>query len=485
MFRLAHEDGAAIKNMEGYSDLGKFAFKEAWYGIYFQEDKVGYSHFLIEPSGKNFLINSDSVMKLTALKKTSEINMKEKILVRPDLTLISFESFVDMNDKRLEVTGKNEGAKLVVNMTASGEKIDQTYQVEGNLYHSSAISLMPALKGLSHDATNSFTVFNPEKQSMELVEQLITKVSGSPGPNEAVWKVQNKLGSTVVNSWLNPKGLTVLEKALDGSLITVLEDESLAREFLSKKAQQKDLILDLSLVKSPKSIRNPSKTKYLSATMSGVDPSLFPDDHRQRLTPASEDPSNNSFRLVINVENVAQLSRDSRGQKVVVAGPNEAPNLEKELASTFTIQSAHNKIIQLADSIVLSRDGDIDRVIKLVNWTSDNIRKSMRDSFSALEVLQTMEGECQSHASLYTALARALKIPTRIVTGLVYSEGLGFLYHAWAESYVGSWLSVDPTLKQTPADATHIKIGTASDGVAADSLLKMVGKLKIESIEYH
>lgn len=485
VFRLNNEDSASIKNLDGYGHLGKFGFKEAWYGIYFQEDKVGYSHFRIEPSGDNFVIHSDSVMRLTALKKTNQIKMEEKVFVKPDLTLLSFESLVEMNDKSLEVKGRNESGKLSVNMTASGEKIERTYDVDGALYHSSAISLMPALRGLSEGASSSFTVFNPEKQTMETVDQLITKVSGAPGPNDAVWKARNKLGAAVVNSWLNRKGLTVLEKALDGSLITVLEDESLARDFLNKKAQQKDLILDLSLVKSPKPILKPAGTRSLSAVIKGVDPSLFPEDHRQKITTSGSDMAPGSFKLDVVVENRADFG--SKKKVRTLSNPDIRQDFDREgdLASTLSIQSDNPVIVKQASSIVSPQDPDFERVVKLVNWTSDNIRKSMRDSFTALEVLQTMEGECQSHAGLYTAMARSLKIPTRIVTGLVYSDGLGFLYHAWAESYVDGWLSVDPTLKQTPSDATHIKIANNVDGSSSNAVLQMVGKLKIESIDYH
>lgn len=484
VFRTANETDISNRNMEGYSELGKFAFKEAWYGIYFQEDKVGFSHFRIESSGKDFIINSESVMRLTALKKTNEIKMNEKVIVKPDLTLISFESSVKMNDKTLEVTGKNSDGKLLINLATSGEKMDRSYPVEGDLYHSSAISLMPALKGLRQDASYSFTVFNPEKQALELVDQTITRVSGSPGPNDAVWKVQNKFGPSIVNSWLDSKGLTVLEKALDGSLITVIEDESLAKEFLNRKTQQKDLILDFSLVKSPKTIVNPGRTKQLTAVMKGIDPKLFPEDHRQKIVIPVDHPDTGNFQLHVRLENIDAKRSSQKEAQRIRSLENKVSTLDRELAPTFTIQSDHTQIVHQANSIVLPRDNDLERVIKLAKWTSDNIKKTMRDSFSALEVLQTMEGECQAHASLYTAMARALKIPTRIVTGLVYSDGLGFIYHAWAESYIDGWLSVDPTLKQTPADATHIKIGHSPNGDQSDSVLKMVGKLKIESIDY-
>ena len=39
--------------LDGYKTLNKLPFNEAWYGMYFQEDKVGYSHFKISTTGRN------------------------------------------------------------------------------------------------------------------------------------------------------------------------------------------------------------------------------------------------------------------------------------------------------------------------------------------------------------------------------------------------------------------------------------------------
>ncbi len=108
--------GEPASSVHGCDTLDKMPFREAWYGMYFKEDKVGYSHFKIEPDGKNFNILSDSVMRLTALKKTNEITMKERVVVKPDLSLISFDSKVHMHDKDLHMVGKAEGNKFLVDI---------------------------------------------------------------------------------------------------------------------------------------------------------------------------------------------------------------------------------------------------------------------------------------------------------------------------------------------------------------------------------
>ena len=463
---------------KGYQSLSDFPFKEAWYGIYFQEDKIGYSHFKILPSEKNFIIESDSIMRLTAMRKTNEIKMTEKITVAPDLSLISFDSNVKMNQKDLRVEGNVNSTKLVLKMNAEDEKIDRDFSIDGKIFHTSAISLMPALKGLREGAKYSFDVFNVERQSVENIEQEISRVKGSPGPSDAVWKITNNYGQSLVNSWTNSKGLVVLEKGLDGSLITILEDQESARQFMEKKAKQKDLILDFSLVKTPTKIVKPGQAKFLKVRLEGIHPDLIAKDNRQKVYVPESGRPEEGFDVEVNTENRQRIS-----EGLGSTSHENIDSLSKYLLSTPTIQVGHKEIRDQALKIVTKESTDMDKVIKLVNWTADNIKGEMKDSFSALEVLRSKQGECQSHSQLYTALARSLGIPTRIVTGLVYSENLGFLYHAWAESYVKGWLSVDPTLKQAPSDATHIKLASRREDDQS-SVLKMMGKVRIKSLDY-
>ena len=412
------------------------------------------------------------------MKKTNEIAMTEKVTVAPDLSLISFDSNVRMNQKDLRIEGQVDSSKLILKMNAENEKIERDFPVNEKIYHTSAIALMPALKGLREGAKNSFDVFNVERQMVESVEQEISRVKGSPGPSDAVWKITNSYGLSLVNSWSNSKGLVVLEKGLDGSLITILEDQESAKQFKEKKALQKDLILDFSLVKSPTTISKPGRTRFLKARLEGIAPELIASDHRQKVSGIQGGKESGSFDVEVNVEDVFAIIKNTAS----TSGEN-GENLNKYLLSTSSIQSDHKEIREQALKIVAKDAPEIEKVIRLVGWTADNVKGEMKDAFSALEVLRTKRGECQSHSQLYTALARSLGIPTRIVTGLVYSENLGFLYHAWAESYVKGWLSVDPTLRQAPSDATHIKIASRGDDDQS-SVLKMMGKVRIKSLEY-
>jgi transglutaminase-like putative cysteine protease len=83
---------------------------------------------------------------------------------------------------------------------------------------------------------------------------------------------------------------------------------------------------------------------------------------------------------------------------------------------------------------------------------------------------------------LFAALARAVGIPTRIVSGLLYNEGR-FYYHAWNEVYLGEWLAVDSLMNQIPADPTHIRL--IRGGLERQvRLVGLMGRLGIKVLEY-
>ena len=137
------------------------------------------------------------------------------------------------------------------------------------------------------------------------------------------------------------------------------------------------------------------------------------------------------------------------------------------------------------NSIVAGAASPEERITRILQWLDENIKKAPLDVFSALDVLQQHEAECQGHAYLYTALARASGVPTRMVNGLAYSKDFeGFLFHSWAESLVGArWQAVDPTFGQSEADATHIKLVEGETLAELVPLTDWVGKLKIRVLE--
>lgn len=108
---------------------------------------------------------------------------------------------------------------------------------------------------------------------------------------------------------------------------------------------------------------------------------------------------------------------------------------------------------------------------------------------SARETLDARAGDCTEHAVLLAALARALGIPARVVSGIAYTpEWAGrdhvFVPHAWVEAWTGSrWEGFDAALPEGYGSG-HLALATG-DGEPAGffAAAGVLGQLQITAIE--
>jgi transglutaminase-like putative cysteine protease len=153
------------------------------------------------------------------------------------------------------------------------------------------------------------------------------------------------------------------------------------------------------------------------------------------------------------------------------------------LKPSVTIQCDAPEVkAKLKEAIGDERDG-VAAARKLVSWVFTVVEKQPTASFpNALDVLKTMRGDCNEHAVLFAALARAAGIPTQTAVGLLYMNG-AFYYHAWNEVYLGQWLPVDATFGEFPASALHLKLAQGELSEQAE-ILGVVGSVSIKVTEF-
>jgi transglutaminase-like putative cysteine protease len=131
--------------------------------------------------------------------------------------------------------------------------------------------------------------------------------------------------------------------------------------------------------------------------------------------------------------------------------------------------------------IVSAEEPDVVKAKKLVAWVKKSIQKRPVLSVpNALETLHNRVGDCNEHAVLLAALARAAGIPAQVEAGLVYQRGR-FYYHAWNVLYLGTWITADSVMGQLPADVTHIRFVRGTEEQI--DLLRIIGKLRLEIVE--
>ena len=213
---------------------------------------------------------------------------------------------------------------------------------------------------------------------------------------------------------------------------------------------------------------------------------------RTAIVPTGVRPFRGATRLVAQVsvpETAAPIPSDGfqrfspEGELVVEAGPGQPPRSRTDdlLRSDPFVQSDHPRMVAQAQQIIGELEDPSEQARAIYDWVWREVEKVPVMSLpSALEVLDAKRGDCNEHTVLYTALARAVSLPTRIAVGLVWSDDLdGFYYHAWPEVLIdGRFHRFDPTLGQEVADATHIKL--LEGGIANwPRLLPYLGQLEM------
>ena len=462
-------------------ELSNLKYNEAWFGVVFKgEKKIGFNHYKIDKyqdTPEIYKISSEAFLKFSALGMKQEINLKETDYVNPDLSLIRFSGEQQMGGKKLLVSGEIKGSELSVEIRNENEIQTQKIELKETLYSSVATNLYPVLKGFNIGEVYKYQIYALETQSLENITQKILSYEKSDFYQGPAFRVKTSSGFLSIDSWINRNGETLLEMDKGGLLIITKEDELSAKKFIYQESFAKDdILLDYSLVKTDKVITGPRKLKTLALKLTGMDEDIpVISDERQKAKRITE-------KGISKVEYL--IDSQALGNESTLTLPVEDPNLNIYLKPTLHIQSNNQEIMNKSKEILGDEKNSLLAVKKLTQWVSEEIKDKLVDSFSALNVLHSKEGECQAHTYLYTALARAAGIPTKVVNGIVYLEPKGFLYHTWAESYVGYWIAVDPTFGQIPADATHIKLVEGDSFDELSPLVNIIGKIRAEVIEY-
>ena len=196
----------------------------------------------------------------------------------------------------------------------------------------------------------------------------------------------------------------------------------------------------------------------------------------QTAVPAVKIPADLGERdeAVIVLQGSFRPPPEGRWQRVSVAGDRATvtlikpaipspdyrqPDMDLMPNDVFGLDLDSPRIKELARKITGSLEDPWEKALAIGRWVNSEIGKSMIESFSALQVLQTGEGECQSHSLLTVSLFRAAGLPARFAYGVVYlpdREVFGF--HTWVQVYVGDWIPMDPTLGNFPAGVDHLTL---------------------------
>ncbi len=450
--------------------LAAWPWQEIWTGVVFQDKKVGFARLALRalPGQDLWEIESESALRLRFLGIDKQVSLRARDRVRGDLSLERFSYEYVLDGSRLEVEGERDGDTLVVRTTSAGTRNEQRLPMREAALPTSALALLPARRGLRVGETARAVVFVGESQSLEPAELRALAYERSALFEGAALRVRTTLLGLETQTWYDAEARPLLETALHGAMISALEDAARARAYLVEASLAKDeSLLAFSLLRSA-AVPEPRRAAALSIVLEGVPATL-------------EAPAASGQRCA---RDGAQLHCRIDRRAPAVAG--DASQAARYLRPSLAAPSNERRFVELARSVAGGAEGAPAQIERLLAWIDANIEKAAVDAFSAGDVLRERRAECQGHAYLFAALARALGLPTRIVNGVVYMpEHGGFLYHTWNEVWLEAtgWRPVDATLGQAHADATHVALAVGESPAELAPLAAMVGRARVAGLD--
>ena len=441
---------------------------EEWAGIFIHGERIGYSFTKIARADTGLTVENLTRMTLIMMNQTRTLTTHVFAHTDQDYTLKDY-SLELRNGGQQRVEGTITGKQLKLTSYTQGRPYTQTITLKEKPYFPDAIEQVIKAKNLKPGDEISIPYFDPTTQSSATARITMQSTEQVDVMGEIKSGSRVELSFMGINSvlWLDDDFKLIKESspAMGLEIIPLSKEQALA-EITPDKAF--DLITFFS-VKLDRPTPNPRTLSYLKVEMQDITTeNLDLDDDYQKLV---------SIHPIIIESTLPQL-----GELPTLALPIEAQ--KKYLESSAYIQCTDRRIIDEARQIVGDERDATNAAAKLVTGVYDLLEKNPTASLpSALDVLQMKKGDCNEHSILFTALARAMGIPTKIYVGLVNLEGYAYYYHAWCAVWLGTWVPVDPTFNQFPADVGHLKL---KEGEIAEQavVLKVVGKLKIKALEY-
>lgn len=234
-----------------------------------------------------------------------------------------------------------------------------------------------------------------------------------------------------------------------------------------------DLVRDIRIpARAPKNLAKAVRAIYLLSAPAVDLSEVLSEDGNQKVFPRH----NGTWELVVEPRRLHA--------RAINCGDQATP---ADLGPSLWIQADAPEIQALAKSLTHENDGLQAVALTLERYVFQTIKnRGYNHTFlSALDVLQTREGDCTEHAVLLAALARASNIPARVAVGLIHQQD-AFYYHMWTEVLIdGCWIGLDGTRGNGGITPEYIKLGQSAlagpDAMAAFlPVMKVLGRMKIE-----
>ncbi len=444
--------------------LTDLAARDEWFGLYKDGRKIGHAHRTVAHTDRGYAFSEESHVTLAMLGTRQTLESTLRAETDAAFALRTFTYTLVTPAATFTATGTSDDHTLRARYGPKGQEADLVLPLTEPIALPSTLRPRVLADHPEPGAHYSVPVFSPltaRSEPMVVVVEARERLQTASGLVDTL-RIAEEHQSVKTHAWIDADGDVVREEALLGF---TLEREPREQALTVATGAPVDLVA-ASGIPLDGSIAAPRTTARLVLRVRGKAAAEIPNDPPRQilaadlLTIATERPPTAPVRL-------GDVPAD-----VAASALAASPFIESDDAAIR--KAAREAVGDAADARVAAD--------RLLHWVHDAIEKIPSVTVpSAREVLASRRGDCNEHAVLLAALARAAGIPARVVAGAVYAND-GFYYHAWNELWLGGWVSADAVFDQLPADATHVKL--IEGGLERQmALMGIIGQLGFAVVE--
>ena len=417
------------------------ATRDEWFGIYQAGQKIGHAHRVVATHTGGYTFSEDSSVALAMLGVPQTLGSTLRAETDDTFALRAFSYTLVTPATTFTASGTSDDHTLRARYGPQGHESDLVLPLTEPIALPS--TLRPRILA-DHPAPGtrySLPVFSPltaRSEPMTVVVEGRERLETRAGTVDTI-RIAEEHQGVQTRAWIDPDGNVVREEGLLGF---TLEREPREQALAGVDGNAPLDLVAMSRIPLEGTIANPRALAELTLRVRGQAATMIPSDPpRQRFT-----------------DDLLRIAREALPEHPPAAGDLDGGAPANALAASPFIESDDPAIQAQAGAI--KGDATDPRIVarRLVDWVHAQVEKTPSVTVpSAREVLASRRGDCNEHAVLLAALARAAGIPARVIAGAVYAND-GFYYHAWNELWVGAWVSADAVFDQLPADATHVKL---------------------------
>jgi len=414
--------------------------RDEWFGVYKDGRKIGHAHRVVTPGDGGYTFTEDSTVQLAMLGTAQTLRSSLHAETDAAFALRRFRFVLETPATTFTADGTSDDRTLRARYGPRDQQADLVLPLSEPIALPSTLRPRVLAEHPAPGTRYTLPVFSPVTASrapLTIVIEGPERLQTRAGTVDTM-RIAEEHQSIRTRAWIDTDGNVVREEAALGF---TLEREPRAVALTGVDASAPIDLVVATGIPLTGDLADPRALTALTVRVSGDAASAIPEAPPRQTRTAD--------LLRIRVEALPAARPDPIGPDAEAA---------RALAASPFVESDDPAIRTEARRIAGDETDPRAIARRLVAWVHEAVEKAPSVTVpSAREVLASRRGDCNEHAVLLAALARAAGIPARVIAGAVYAND-GFYYHAWNELWLGAWVSADAVFDQIPADATHVKL---------------------------